>query len=392
MDIIIISDFMGSFCGTDNSRFLYLANLLKEKGHKVEIITSNFNHSTKTRFQNVIYNYNGIAITMLEEYSYSKNICLKRFLSHYVWGKRVGKYLKKRKKPDAIFCAIPTLKASSEAGKYCKKNNIKFIIDIQDLWPEAYKMVFSVPILSSILFLPFKLLANSAYKKADEIVAVSQTYADRALKVNKKVKKAHPVYLGTDLDEFDTNVKNGDKIDKKNDEFWIGYCGTLGSSYDLRVVFDALKILNKNNVKFVVMGNGPKMQLFKDYSKDLNVAFTGNLSYKNMCAVLSECDIVVNPIMHNAAQSIINKHADYAAAGKAVLSTQENKEYYNLINEFHMGFNVSNGNPTQLAEKVRLLMDNKDEMLQMGVNSRKCAEQFFDRKKTYLEIVSVLTQ
>ena len=51
-----------------------------------------------------------------------------------------------------IYCAVPSLTGPYLISRYCKKNKIKFIIDIQDLWPEAFKMVFDVPIIKDIIF------------------------------------------------------------------------------------------------------------------------------------------------------------------------------------------------------------------------------------------------
>ena len=39
------------------------------------------------------------------------------------------------------------------------------------------------------------------------------------------------------------------------------------------------------------------------------------MSYEDMVQTLVQCDIAVNPIIKGAAQSIINKVGDYAAAG-----------------------------------------------------------------------------
>jgi len=389
MDIVIIADFVGRLDDTDNNRFTYLAEMLLKKGHDVEIVTSDFNHGTKQFFEKK-YAYNGIKITMIHEPRYRKNVCIKRFFAHYLWGKSVGIFLKRRKKPDVVYCAMPTLKAASVAGKYCNKHGIKFIIDVQDLWPEAYKMVFNIPIISSIVFLPFKILANSAYKRADEIVAVSKTYVDRALRVNKKVKEGHSVFLGTDLDVFDSFSKSGIPYEKKDQEIWLGYCGTLGASYDLKVVFDALRLLNNPKIKFVVMGDGPKYDEFKAYSTGLNVLFTGKLPYTDMCALLAKCDIAVNPIMHNAAQSIINKHADYAAAGLPIINTQESKEYQNLVSYYEMGFNCKNNDSVDLKNRIQILVDDIELRKRMSVNSRRCAEELFNRLNTYPAIINLL--
>ena len=203
-DIVIVANFVSSLQGTDNDRFPYLANLLC-KENSVELVASTFCHGTKTHRKD-IYKYD-FKVTLLDEPGYAKNICLKRFWSHYVWGVNVLRYLEKRKKPDVIYCAVPSLTAPAKVSEYCKKNGIRFIVDVQDLWPEAFQMVFKVPVLRKIAFAPFKYLADKAYKNADEVVAVSQTYVDRVLSVNKKGAKGCSVFIGTSLESFDGNVE-----------------------------------------------------------------------------------------------------------------------------------------------------------------------------------------
>ena len=61
--------------------------------------------------------------------------------------------------------------------------------------------------------------------------------------------------------------------------------------------------------------------------KKVDTEFVGRKQYKEMIEYLANADIAVNPISKGAAQSIINKHSDYAASGLPVVSTQENKEY-----------------------------------------------------------------
>lgn len=212
-DIIILADFLGPLDGTFNSRFLYIADMLATK-NKVEIITSDFNHGRKDYFNYVIEEHN-YPIKMLHEGSYHKNVSIKRFIGHYNWGKSVKKYLRNRNKPDVIYCAVPTLKASFEAAKYCEKNKIRFIVDVQDLWPEAFQMIFNLPVISDIIFAPFNAMANGIYKRADEIFAVSQTYLDRAMKVNRKCKAGHVVYLGTELTAFDKHAHNNPLLKKE---------------------------------------------------------------------------------------------------------------------------------------------------------------------------------
>ena len=394
MDILMVINFTGNLNDFDNTRFRYLANLLVKEGHDVEVVTSTFNHGLKIQRPPLDYKTD-YKVTLLYEPGYPKNVCFQRFRSHHIWGKNVKKYLRKRKKPDVIYTTIPSLTGPYNVAKYCKENNVRMVIDVQDLWPEAFKIVANIPVVSDIVFYPFTFLANGAYRQADAICAVSDSYCQRAHSVNKKCKTTTTVFLGTELDSFDENtaLEPPLKKEKGSDEVWVAYCGTLGSSYDLTCVIDALSMLNNPKIKFIVMGSGPKQEDFKEYaeSKGVNAVFTGMLKYDLMCSQLVRCDITVNPIIHSAAQSIINKHGDYAASGLPVISTQENEEYRKLVDTYQMGFNCENGNAEQVAEKFKLLVEDKDLRKRMGANARRCAEEKFDRKRTYRKLVDVIT-
>ena len=394
MDIIIIADFCGSFDENWKSyRFLYLADLLN-KNNNVEIVTSDFDHAKKAFFSKPGNEY-PFKVTFLHEIGYSKNICIRRFISHFIWGLNVKRYLKKRKSPDVVYAAVPTLSAPYFSGKICKRKNIRFIIDIQDLWPEAYQMVFNIPVISPLLFFPFSYIANRVYAYADSVCGVSKSYINRALYVNKNNVSGHCVYLGTDLSGFDSGYTKKPFLIKKDDDLWLGYCGSLSDSYDIPLAIDALAILKNRGVilpKFVIMGDGYKKEEFAYYARlrEVDTLFTGNLPYSDMCSVLSLCDIVVNPIKKGSAASIINKHGDYAAAGIPVLNTQDSKEYRELVDEYQMGLNCSNEAPDDMADKLFFLISNADIRAQMGKNARKCAEEKFDRRRTYDELMNAV--
>lgn len=399
MDIVIVSQYLRNIENFDgnNSRFVYLAKMLEEQ-HEVEIITSDFLHASKVHAKN-IGNLRKIKVTAIHEPGYPKNVCLRRFYSHEKLAKGIEKYLDSRKKPNVCYCASPSLDVAYAVAKYCEKNKIRFIVDIQDLWPEAFKMVFHVPVMSDLIFAPMKKKADKVYGIADEIVAVSDTYCERALQVNKKCTRSHVVFLGTSLETFDTNANTADVLIKKSEEdgLWLGYCGSLVASYDIPCVISALKILKDKGLevpKFIVMGDGARKAEFEEESKNagIDAVFTGRLQYDQMCAQLVQCDIVVNPIVKGSAASIINKHGDYASAGLPVLNTQESLEYRNLIENYNMGINCKNGDAEDLAEKLKLLIENKELRIKMGKNARRCAEEKFDRKNSYLELIKCVIE
>lgn len=394
MDIIVVSNFCAELTERSNGRFQYLCNRLVP-GNDVELIISDFNHMRKDH--NIqIANGLDFSVTVLHEGGYNKNICVQRLISHKKWGWKVKKYLKNRKRPDVLYCAVPPLSGALEIAKYCKKEKVRFIIDIQDLWPEAFRLAFQLPVLSQLIFSPFKHIANKIYKNADAICGVSETYVNRAQSVNKKNASGHVVYLGTQLSTFDFNAKNN-IIDKPENELWLVYCGTLGASYDITVVIDALKILKNQGIeppKFIVLGDGERRDEFRHRAEELGIdcMFTGRLPYDQMCGWLDKCDIAANPIMHNAAQSIINKHGDYCAASLPVINTQECKEYRDLVEKYQMGLNVLNNDPVDFAEKLIVLVKDKEKRNLMAKNARRCAEELFDRKYSYQELIDVILE
>ena len=197
------------------------------------------------------------------------------------------------------------------------------------------------------------------------------------------------IYLGTDLARFDAAAINAKKT-KNQGELWIGYAGTLGASYNLDVVIKALKILLEKtnyNMRLKVMGDGPDLERLKELGKDLPIDFLGRLQYQDMVGVLSQCDLAVNPIVHNAAQSIINKHGDYAAAGLPVVSTQESNEYRDLIVSYNCGITCGVDDYREVAHALEKILSDRELRIKMSRNSRVLAEERFDRAVTYQKLV-----
>lgn len=399
-DILFITHFTQIPGENGNGRFLYIIENIDKTNVDIEVVTTSFSHKKKIqrKFDTSIINKEvnqNVKLTLLYEPDYNKNVSLKRFYSHYLFARNVYKYLLKRKKPDLIYCSVPSLDVAKIAAKYAKDNNTKLIIDVQDLWPEAFKLIFNIPIISNIIFYPMKKTADYIYESADEIIAVSETYLNRALEANRTIKEGKIVFLGTDLSEFDEAFINNKYQNKPENEVWVAYAGTLGHSYDLTNVFDALEIVKNtgiDNLKFIVMGDGPLKEKFQGYAeeKQIDTLFTGRLPYGDMVGLLGVCDIAVNPISKGAAQSIINKHGDYAAAGLPVINTQECLEYRNLVDEYQMGLNCENNNSKDLAINLLKLYEDKKAREIMGQNSRRLAEERFDRKKIYVNILNLI--
>lgn len=396
-DVLIVTNYCQFPGESGNNRYTYLAEMLAAAGCDVEIVTSTFNHKTKSQrtftgedVKNVSYK-----TTLIKEPGYPKNVSFKRLYSHRVVAGNIMDYVNHRRKPDLIYCPFPPITIGEKMAKFAKEHRIPFVIDIQDLWPEAFRMVFNPPYLSNILYNPFEHAANKVFRQADAIVGVSRTYVDRATKVNQKKAQGFSVFLGTDLHHFDSLVEKAEVLSDGKPGIKVAYIGTLGSSYDINLVTDAITLLKeegRTDIHFVVMGEGPKREAFEAYAEHSGISyeFTGMLSYETMVKRLAQCDIAVNPIVKGAAQSIINKVGDYAAAGLPVVNTQENEEYRAYVDDLRIGFNCTPGKAGDVAAKMEILCRDAEIRKEMGANNRRFAETDFDRRHTYREIVEII--
>lgn len=393
-DILMMVHTMGTLDTTDNDRYTYIAGMLTEQGASVKIITSDFEHHKKKYRNKEIAKKYPYKIIFLHENKYHKNICIQRIAGHISFAIRLKRYLRTIKKPDAIYCAVPPTISANILSRYAKKNKIKFVIDVQDLWPESFSIVLGKNHFSDVLLKPISFFVNGVYKRADSIIAVSDTYVSRASMNNFIAKQKYSVYLGTDGKYVD-QLQGTEKIGKKETEFWIGYIGNLGNSYDFPNLFKALHLLYMegiHNIKMVFVGDGVMRKELEDMKQTYfeNTIITGYLPYADMFRYLKKCDLAVNPIKKGTAASVINKVGDYAAAGIAVINTQDNKEYRALVENYHAGLNTIPENSKDIAEKIKKLYLNERLRLQMGENNRKLFLDKFDRSKTYQKIVDCL--
>ncbi|WP_138303328.1 MULTISPECIES: glycosyltransferase [Eubacteriales] len=395
-DIVLITHYYHFPSEKESSRYRTLAEMIaNDQRFSLELVTSSFYHRTKQqREKEDCICEEPFKVTLIEEPDYKKNISLKRLYSAKIFAKNVVEYLKKRRQPDLIYQVVPSLDVADYVSRFAVSSSIPLAIDIQDLWPEAFKMAIDIPVISNILFYPMKKQANRIYCRADQIIAVSDTYVKRAMSVNSKCQQGIGVYIGTDI-EFAKRKMGEYKIEKPQKEFWITYVGALGHSYDINLIIKAIARLKERGIKnivFHIMGTGVLMEKFKKKAADLdiNAIFHGQVEYGLMMAMLSKSDIAINPIVGKSVASIINKVSDYAVAQIPVINTQKCEEYKMLLDRYNAGINCRAGNINEVSEAIEKLYENAHLRDKMKKGEQILANEKFNRQSTYPIIVDAL--
>ncbi len=384
-------------CEPGPSRFYYISKYFKENGWDVTLVGGTFQHFLKEyrdmeKIRDKKYPFK---IAFIEVTQYKKNVSLKRVISNKMAESGVITYLKTHKF-DVVYCSVPPNNIAAKVAKYCHDNSIKLIIDIEDLWPEAMRMIIKNEKLCDFVFHSFKRDAEIAYKYADAIIGTSEDYTKRATKYNHRDIEKKTVYVGCDIDIFDKGKKEyEDSIDKNEDEFWVTYAGSLGKSYDIETIIKAAASLYKKgykDIKFKILGTGVKEKSLKELKEEenaINVEFVGYVPYEKMASYLSKSDVVINSFIKGAPQSIPNKIGDYLASKSLILNTLENEVTKELMEKYSVGVNVEPENEKALTDTIEKLYNSKDVVKSYGENARKLCEEKFDRKKSYMEIINM---
>lgn len=389
-DILIVAHFSGRG-GTSNNRFRELASIVGDRGASVELLTSSFLHQAKQHREPEDDSSLSYRVIHVDEPGYSSNVSIQRILSHRKLGKNLASYLEERPAPDVIYCALPSLAVGEAVASYAGKHKVPLIWDVQDLWPEAFEMAIKPAWAARLGLTPLRLQADRLYRAADAAVTVSDTYSERVRRARGFEKEVLTFYLGTNLTRFDRYAPSPLQGDESRIN--LVYIGTLGHSYDLPLVFDALRLLRDSgrDYRLHVMGDGPLQGKWEDQTRDLqdDVVFYGRLDYPEMVAKLISCDIALNPIVPGSAGSIVNKVCDYAAAGLPVVSTQYSDEYRRLLAEFQAGISCD-ADATELARTITRLSDDPALRQKLAEGSRNLAESNFDRALTYQGLANLI--
>ena len=381
------------------TRFRYLCDFLTEAGYQVDLITTTFQHWEKAQrdIEKIRKSDYRFGLKFIYEPGYKRNVDIKRIRSHRIAAKNLTALLEREGDYDLLYAEIPPNDVALACGEFAKKKGIPFVADVNDLWPEAMRMVLDIPVISSILFYPLQRDAEKVYSLVSGVIGTSDEYRDRPFENQKRDVPKATVYVGNELSVFDSGAeKTSGDIVKPEEEFWVTYAGTIGTSYDIRTMLFAAEELakrGKENIKIKILGGGPLKDELEALARDKkinNAEFVGYAPYDKMAAYLKKSDILVNSFVRKAPQSIVTKIGDYLAAGKAMINTCMSPEFRNKVENDGFGVNIEPEDAGILADAIEDLYRDEEKRLEMGRKARQIAEEQFDRPKSYRKIEELI--
>ncbi len=240
---------------------------------------------------------------------------------------------------------MPPLALGKAALAYCQARGAtrpRFIVDIQDAWPETFERIVPRWTLA-----PLRRFAGKIYRGADAIVGVAARYVDLARSYGA-MSPMHVFRLGIDRQ---INQEPGTRNQEPGTR--LVYAGNMGASYDLATVIKAVK--GMDGVTLDLAGTGPDEARLRQLAADCaRIRFHGYLGEAELRAVLSASDAAVIPMFDAACVGVPGKLADYTAAGLPVLNTLHG-ETERLLVDYGAGFTYATGDVVAFRTALEML-------------------------------------
>jgi colanic acid biosynthesis glycosyl transferase WcaI len=280
-------------------------------------------------------------------------------------------------KVDGVLAMSPPLTLGLTG--WCTKiiRRAPLVFNIQDVFPDA--AIQTGAISNKKIIAAAKWLERVSYQRSDAVVLLSQ---DLRTNIANKIDAKHHHRLHVIPNFVDTvAITPQDRMTNYRSELGIGdqlvvmYAGNVGFSQSLNLVVEAAAKFSE--VAFVVNGDGAaRKKLQEDCAELANVYFGDYQPIERLSEVLATGDIHLVPLRTGlAAVSVPSKSYSILAAGRPMLAAIDlNTEIPNMLQQSGAGIAVEPDNAPAFIEALGRLVNNRDQLSEMGANGRKWVE------------------
>jgi glycosyltransferase involved in cell wall biosynthesis len=279
-------------------------------------------------------------------------------------------------------------------------NGTRYIFEVRDLWPEVPIQMGAIRNKLIIKFLQW--YEKLIYKSATHIIALSPGMADGVIACDIAPSKVSMIPNMAKKDEFFVRPKNHEfaKIYQINtNHFNAVHFGTMGTANGLEYIIDAALNLQEQgvtNIDFILMGKGrvePQLMKMCQEKGIKNVKFLGRYPMDIVSEIVNICDCSIVtfanlPILYTNSP---NKFFDSLSAGKPLVvnSAGWTKD---IVEKHNCGVYVNPQKPAELANTLIKMSQSPDMLQVMSANSRRLAEEVYDKTILCKQFVQIIEQ
>jgi glycosyltransferase involved in cell wall biosynthesis len=270
-----------------------------------------------------------------------------------------------------------------------------WVLEIRDLWPESILAVGAVK--NRFLIRMLEGIERFAYRRADKIVAVTDSFVRHITNCGADLQKIEVVKNGVDLSLFSAVPYDQDFAAELGlgGKFVAAYVGTHGAAHGLDTILDAALLLqNRSDIVFLMVGDGAeKLHLVQRCAelKLANVVMLDQQSKEKMPAIWGVSDVgLVHLRRLDLFKSVIpSKIFENMAMQKPIILGAEG-ESKEIIEQADAGICIEPSNPRQLADAIVNLSEHRELSTRLGGNGAEFVAANYDRKVLARRLLGIL--
>jgi colanic acid biosynthesis glycosyl transferase WcaI len=315
------------------------------------------------------------------------------FLSYMVTAFWAGLF---QSRPDVVVATSPHLFAAVAGWALSRVKRVPFVMELSDLWPDSIVAVGAMRKSFALRWL--EKLELFLYRRSAAVVALTPSFKANLVNRGIPAAKIAVVINGVELSRFKPQLKCVDLAREwsiEPDDFVLSYIGTLGMAHGLENLLDCAGLMDRPNVKFLLVGPGAEREnlMAEAVRRGLsNVRFVPAQPKERMPDFWSISDVAVvhlkdTPLFKTV---IPSKIFEAMGMGLPILLVAPEGEASKIVVNDNVGTWVPAGKPALLAEAVELLARNGELRARLAAASRAAAPRY-SRERQAAEMISRVT-
>lgn len=288
-------------------------------------------------------------------------------------------------KYDRVFVQqLSPVMMSAPGVLYKRIRKVPLYTWVLDLWPES--LTAAGGINNKIILAFFKHYVKSQYKHSDLILTSSGSFEKRILEYGDYAGKI--VYYPQWSDGNNGVLIEPEDRPKIPEGFKLMFAGAVGEAHGFECTMKtALLTKEHKNIKWIIVGDGRKLDWVKQYVRDNGLEETvftlGRYPSETMPWFFKQADVMLvtlsdDPLFKLYAPA---KISSYMAAAKPIIAVL-NGEGAEVIKDANCGWGLPAGDSEGFAKlAVELSMTDKGVLEQKGQNASKYYDEHFVKEK-----------
>lgn len=399
MDILFLTTEGFDTPNANNQMAMVMIREFLKNGNRVHLIQSR----REKKFPDIpdmLQNKENLVVETVDRKIVGKKSFVSRYLNELHWVFQSFSHWRKIKKNvDVVFMqSCPTATYQLLLLKlFCRK---PVLFNVYDMWPGN---LLELGITNSrILVNIFRWIQRIGFSCCSKIAVLSEDMRQKMIQEGVPEKKLIIIPAWFDDEAVVEVPKEKNRFLKKyqlnQSEFIAQFAGSIGYTFDYKIVLRAAKILSSyKDIRIQIIGDGSfKDDLINEY-KELglsNIDFYPLQPVEIVPDVYSAADIEIIPLRKTTIGVGVPSKAPIVMACRRVIvnAVEEESDYYKLFNDFNMGISVPVENAEKLAEAIVYLYEHREEREGMVERAYKYTCENYSSTVCTQKILSAFTE